>query len=128
MDAAKPQILIVEDNPIIVEYLSALLTDEGYGVGSAWNGAIALELLASFQADLIILDMWLPVMDGETFLTHYFKNEGDQAPVVVMSASTNLADVAKGMGAVAALIKPVDADELLEHVRKHIRRSRPENL
>jgi DNA-binding response OmpR family regulator len=126
--AEKPQILIIEDNPIIVEYLSTLLMDEGYGVGSAWNGALALEQLASFQADLLILDMWLPVMDGETFLTHYLKNGDNQAPVVVMSASTNLADVAKGMGAVAALIKPVDTDELLEHVRKHIRRPKPENL
>lgn len=60
----KPKILIVDDEPDIIEFIAYNLKKEGYEVESAGNGKAALELAPKFQPDLIILDIMMPEMDG----------------------------------------------------------------
>jgi DNA-binding response OmpR family regulator len=62
------RVLVVEDDRIIREVLTLALEDEGYVVRSAVQGQQALEQLRTWPADLIVLDLMLPVMDGWTFL------------------------------------------------------------
>jgi DNA-binding response OmpR family regulator len=114
------RILVVEDNPAIVEIIGTALIDEGYDVVVAWNGALALEQVATFRPDLIILDMWLPLMSGQEFWGAYRKASDQPAPIVVISASQHLADVALVLGAACILHKPFDLKELLACVKKHL--------
>lgn len=60
----KPKILIVDDEPDIIEFIAYNLKKEGYEVESAGNGKAALDLAPKFQPDLIILDIMMPEMDG----------------------------------------------------------------
>jgi two-component system response regulator YesN len=66
--AIKRRILIIEDEKPLREAFVYLLESEGFAVAAAENGRIGLAKLKSFQPNLILLDMLMPVMDGETFL------------------------------------------------------------
>jgi CheY-like chemotaxis protein len=59
-----PTVLIVEDEWVIADALTAALTDAGYRVLTAANGRIALELLAELRPDVILLDFMMPIMNG----------------------------------------------------------------
>ena len=61
---AKERILIVDDEKNIVSSLTSILSDEGYEVSMAGDGIEALELIQKDPPDLVILDIWLPGMDG----------------------------------------------------------------
>jgi two-component system, response regulator YesN len=64
------RILIIEDERPLREAFTYLLQSEGFNVESAENGKIGLAKLVSFKPHLILLDMLMPVMDGEAFLKH----------------------------------------------------------
>ena len=59
-----PSVLIVDDEPSIVQSLSGLLSDEGYKVSTAFNGHDALKVIDSDSPDLVLLDIWMPGLDG----------------------------------------------------------------
>ena len=59
-----PTILIVDDEPSIVQSLSGLLTDEGFEVTTAGNGYEALQQIEAIVPDLVLLDIWMPGIDG----------------------------------------------------------------
>ena len=62
------QVLIVDDDRDVRETLGELLMEEGFAVEAAWNGDTArARLAAGFRPDVIVLDLWMPVMDGLTF-------------------------------------------------------------
>ncbi len=114
-------ILIVEDDPDARELLAALLSAHGYRVLRARHGVEALERLAE-DADvcLILLDLMLPLMDGQEFRAEQLRRPDIAAiPVVVVSADDELESKAQRLHASAALRKPVELERLLELVRAH---------
>jgi two-component system, OmpR family, response regulator len=124
---AQVRILVIEDDPSIQEFMSMALQDEGYEVKVAANGAVALQLLNTFQPDLILLDMLMPIMDGKAFLEKYHQLPASRAPIIALSASRNLKSIVKPLGVNDFLGKPFDLDELLGCVAKHLRDSRSAN-
>jgi DNA-binding response OmpR family regulator len=86
----KQRILIIEDEKPLREAFAFLLESEGFAVGLAENGKIGLQKLQSFDPDLILLDMLMPVMNGQEFLeTAQLLKNGAKARVLMLS---NLSD------------------------------------
>ncbi len=107
--------MVVEDDEAIRETLAEVLEGEGYGVLRASNGAEALEQLHdSRHADLILLDLMMPVMDGWE-LRARLRSDPSLAgiPVVVVSAHHAVGSQADRLGVQAWLAKPFDIDHLL---------------
>ncbi len=112
-------ILIVEDDDETREGFAIVLSDHGYQVASARTGQDALEYLQTHSLPaLIILDMFMPGMDGWYFLK-LWKRHWDTVPVLVTTALKVGSDEwAKSLGACAWLEKPVDPSLLLQEVKK----------
>ncbi|HSN28564.1 MAG TPA: response regulator [Kofleriaceae bacterium] len=114
-------VLVVEDDPDIRATLCEALEDNGYKAVAASNGVEALDYLrgANDRPCLILLDLMMPVMDGQTFRE---QQRADQAladiPVVVVSAYRDL-DKYRAELATDCLSKPVRLDTLLQTARKH---------
>lgn len=114
-------ILLVEDDHDIRDSMVELLTDAGYGVATAGNGAEALAYLAAQpRPHLILLDLMMPVMDGFTFREEQQKNaDWSRIPVVVMSADGHVIEKQARTGAADYLKKPVDIDDLLHTIARN---------
>jgi CheY-like chemotaxis protein len=117
---AAARILVVEDDADAREALVSLLQMKGYRAVPAGNGKEALDYLNQAPVpDLIILDLWMPVMDGWQFRTEQIKDPRlKEIPVVVVTALSDQADV----DADEVIIKPVDIDRLLTAVGHYCRR------
>ena len=119
-DRESPNILVVEDDEDAREAMVALLQMKGYHAVPAGNGREALDYLDQAPApDLIILDLWMPVMDGWQFRSEQTRNPRlAHIPVIVVTALADRADV----DANDVIIKPVDVDRLLIKVDQYCRR------
>jgi CheY-like chemotaxis protein len=119
-DGEGPAILVVEDDEDAREAMVALLQMKGYRAVPAGNGREALDYLEEAPApDLIILDLWMPVMDGWHFRSEQIKNPRlAHIPVIVVTALSDRADV----DANEVIIKPVDVERLLSTVDHYCRR------
>ena len=117
MDKAK-SILIVEDDHDVRGALAALLEGEGYRVIEAQDGASALDRLrSSLEFCLILLDLYMPGMNGWRFRDEQRRDPSiADIPVIVVSADSTAREKAAAMGAVEAMVKPVDFDRLLQLV------------
>jgi CheY-like chemotaxis protein len=121
MQANRHVLLLVEDDPDQRDSLALLLEAQGYAVTSAASGRDGLEVLTSgLHPCLIVLDLMLSDMNGVDFMRQYHLASGrsaggDCAPVILYSASTNLASHARAGGAVAHVQKP-DLDRLFHFV------------
>lgn len=119
-------ILIVEDNTDIRESFAFILKEEGYQVIQADNGKTALNILLSRKPHtpgLIILDLLMPVMDGQTFLETLSREYPDdlcKIPILLATAlgrgDNNWSDLPCKIDTIS---KPVDIDELISAVQKH---------
>jgi len=107
----KPSVLIVDDEPGIIEILQVSLEWEGYTVLSASNGRQALEMTRTHRPDLMILDVMMPEMDGWEVLAAV-ESDPDLAglPVVMLTVKSLPGDVIHGLelGAIEYLTKPFD--------------------
>jgi two-component system, OmpR family, KDP operon response regulator KdpE len=79
------RLLVVDDEPQLRATVRELLVLEGYEVAEASNGAEALALLPTARPDLIVLDLWMPIMDGWAFRRAQLRSHPD-IPIVVLSA------------------------------------------
>lgn len=80
------KILIVDDDPAVVDFLNEIFTDNGFATEKAYNGAMALEKIAAFTPDLITLDMDMPEKAGTMFYIGLRKNEAlKDTPIIVIS-------------------------------------------
>jgi CheY-like chemotaxis protein len=110
-----PKIFIVEDDRGIREAFETLLRGEGYGVESFADGQKAIDrLYQSPEPCLILLDMLMPVMNGEEFMEHFHRLPATilPIPVFLVSATSNL-DASKKMGCKGFVKKPVNLEALL---------------
>jgi DNA-binding response OmpR family regulator len=123
MDVAE-YILIIEDEVPIQQFLSMALTKEGYEVAVAPDGAAALEIIAGREPGLILLDIWMPTMDGNQFLKTYRHTVSQHTPIIVMTADhitfTNEEEAATVDG---ILIKPFSLDEVFTTIEKHVQKA-----
>jgi two-component system, OmpR family, response regulator MprA len=122
------RVMVVEDDDALRAALVRTLRLEGYGVDAASNGTEAATLLATLQADVVVLDIKMPELDGLT-LCQQLRAAGDRTPVLLLSARDLVADRVQGLNAGADdyLTKPFAVDELLARVRALIRRNHPDN-
>ena len=123
--AARARILVVEDEPRLRALLRLYLEREGYEVTDAGDGRSALASYEEAGADLVILDLMLPGMQGETVL-EALREQGD-VPILITSAKRTDADRIAGlrMGADDYLAKPFNPHEVTARVAAILRRSSP---
>jgi two-component system, OmpR family, alkaline phosphatase synthesis response regulator PhoP len=116
-------VLVVDDEPAIVEIVRDYLTDAGYRVSTARSGDEALDLTRSIRPDLIVLDLGLPGIDGLD-VTRTIRRTST-VPIIVLTARADEADRVVGLelGADDYLVKPFSPRELLARVRAVLRRS-----
>ncbi|CAG7619198.1 Heme response regulator HssR [Paenibacillus solanacearum] len=117
-------ILITDDDPHIRELVCHFLTREGYQVLEAADGAEALKRLDSEKADLAVIDVMMPNMDGWQLCREL--REHYDVPVLMLTAKSETRDKVKGfdLGAEDYLVKPFDPLELIVRVRALLKRYR----
>jgi len=120
------QILVVDDEPDIRELVREILEDEGYEVAVAENGEAARTNFAKNTPDLVLLDIWMPDVDGITLLKEWSAGTGLECPVVVMSGhgSVETAIEATRLGAHDFVQKPISLARLLSIVSQALEAGR----
>ena len=125
--SVRPQVLLVEDNSDMRQYLRRLLTDEGYSVRAAPDGQAALEQIQSAIPDLILSDVMLPRLDGIGLLRRLRENPNlSDVPIILLSARAGEDFRLEGLeaGADDYLIKPFQARELLTRIKSQLELNR----
>jgi two-component system, chemotaxis family, chemotaxis protein CheY len=111
-------VLVVDDDPDILDALSEILEGEGFVVRRAKNGKEALERLVPEPPQLVLLDLMMPVMDGWEFAQRMRLVPGARGvPIIVLSADRNVGTKARELGAAGHLAKPFELNDLLNLVR-----------
>lgn len=118
-----PSVLLVDDEPGIVEIASAYLRREGFTVRMAATGQRALDAAATQMPDLIVLDIMLPDISGEEVCTILRRRSA--VPILMLTARSAEADRLRGLalGADDYLVKPFSPRELVARVRAILRRT-----
>lgn len=115
------RILIAEDEPSIVLSLEFLLTEAGYEVFTAVNGADALKLAEQHKPDLLVLDIMLPVVNGFEVCRTVRSNPAlREMPILMLTARGREQEIARGLalGASAYVTKPFGTRELMSKIRE----------
>ncbi len=115
------QVLFIDDDESIREFVTMALNDEGYDVLTAHNGAIGLETLRTATPGLILLDMRMPIMDGWTFLKRYMATPAPHVPVIALTASRSTTENNVPSEVSDFLAKPFELGELIEIVGRYLR-------
>jgi two-component system, OmpR family, copper resistance phosphate regulon response regulator CusR len=117
------RILVIEDEPRILDFVSRGLEAEGFSVLGARDGQEGLRLAEAVGCDLVILDLLLPRLDGLSVL-RTLETKQPALPVVIVSARADLTTKLNGFGLGARdyLTKPFSFDELLARIRVQLRR------
>jgi two-component system, chemotaxis family, chemotaxis protein CheY len=118
-------IMIVDDSPTIIKFVSFTLRSKGFKVIAACDGMDALEKLSNSEAeiDLLITDLNMPNIDGYELIQTLKLNEKFQdLPMIILSSEENEEDIKKGVqaGAASYLVKPFDPDVLISEVNKYL--------
>ena len=121
--ATAAPILVVDDDPSILDTVQAILEGEGYSVVTATNGREALQVLERVTPFLMLLDMRMPVLDGWG-VAAALRGSRHRFPVIVMTAAENAKRWADEIKADDHIAKPFDLSELLACVERHERRER----
>ncbi|NQT28495.1 MAG: response regulator [Candidatus Omnitrophica bacterium] len=122
---AKEKILIVEDDPDIVEMIDYNLKKEGYRIISVLNGEDAIGIAEKENPDLIILDLMLPEMDGFQVCKHLRSEEKTSSvPIIMLTAKSQETDKVVGLelGADDYMTKPFSPRELVARIKAVLRR------
>lgn len=118
------KVLVVDDDPFLLQNLEVLLSREGYSVRCASSGEEALSLLTDEVSDLVVLDLGLPGIDGVTTCRRLRAKW--HMPVLMLTARTDAMDKVVGLevGADDYLTKPFEPSEFVARVRAQLRRQK----
>ncbi|GAA1258442.1 MULTISPECIES: response regulator transcription factor [Janibacter] len=118
------RLLVVEDEPNIRELLATSLKFNGFEVEVAGDGRTALDLAATMQPDLVVLDVMLPDFDGFE-VTNRLRGRGQHVPVLFLTARDSLDDKLKGLtvGGDDYVTKPFSLEEVVARIRVILRRT-----
>ena len=120
---ANAAIFAIDDNPVNVALLSAVFQAHGYRFGSAKDAASALAALPGFHADVILMDLQLPVVDGLT-LTRQLRQDPAYAGVIIIAVTSYAMkgdrDRALAAGCDDYVTKPIDTRGLPATVARHL--------
>ena len=121
--AMKQKILIVDDDSNITELISLYLIKEGFDTKIAGNGREALEILKTYKADLIVLDVMMPEMHGYEVCRTVRKDSS--VPIIMLTAKGETFDKVLGLelGADDYMVKPFETKELIARIKAVLRRS-----
>ena len=117
---AAPDILIIDDDAPIVEFMMEALTDEGYTVRSAHDGTSALTEMSRSHPALVLVDLHLNDMAGTEVLARLQSDGSSEVPVILMTADSYAAQRLADGGFRMCLLKPFDLDDLLDCVAKYL--------
>lgn len=117
------RLLVVEDEPPLLQVIAKALREEGYAVDEAVDGRDGIYKAGTWDYDAIVLDLMLPGLNGWQVLQELRKTK--KTPVLILTARDGIDDRVRGLdqGADDYLIKPFDLNELLARIRALIRRS-----
>lgn len=121
---ANPKILIVDDEPDVVELFERTLKAEGFEVVVAYDGIGALDLAGTDRPDLILLDIMMPMMSGYEVCSQLKSNPTTQHIPVICVSSAHTPDAranALKSGAATLVTKPVMPKELIAQIRRYLR-------
>jgi two-component system response regulator MprA len=118
------RVLVVDDEPAVRQALRRALSLDGYEVDLAADGRGALDSLAGYAADAVVLDVAMPNLDGLE-VCRRLRESGNRTPILMLTARDAVRDRVSGLdaGADDYLVKPFALEELLARVRALIRRS-----
>ena len=116
-ERAGARVLVVDDDPSILDTVTSILSSEGYHVMAASGGQQALGLVTSWHPTLVLLDMRMPIMDGWA-VARAMREAGSRVPIVVMTAAESAKKWADEIGAAGHLAKPFLLDELIDCVER----------
>ncbi len=118
---SKKKILVVDDEPELVDMVKMRLEAGNYRVSTASDGEEALEKAKKEKPDLILLDISMPNKDGYTFLREAKKNESiKDIPVIILTAFSKMEDLFEIEGVKDYIMKPFDGQQLLEKINKYL--------
>jgi CheY-like chemotaxis protein len=114
------KIMVVDDNPGILDAIGIMLEFEGYQVQGELNGDMLLTMENEFP-DLLLLDIWMSGTDGRDICKHLKQKQNTRnIPIVLVSASKDIEHSAMEAGADDFLAKPFEMDDLLEKIKKYV--------
>ena len=111
------RILVAEDDATILEGIRSFLTEKNYLVDAVEDGAAALDAVRRRQPDLVILDLGLPKISGES-VCQEIKKQFPDLPVIILTAKNQTSDIVSGfkLGADDYISKPFELDELMARI------------
>jgi two-component system, OmpR family, response regulator len=120
----RPRLLVVDDEPNILELLSASLRYAGFEVETASSGGQALEVARQYRPDMLVLDVMMPGIDGFGVLRR-LRGDGQRVPVLFLTARDGTDDTVTGLtlGGDDYVTKPFSLEELIARIRAVLRRT-----
>lgn len=113
------KLLICDDDVDIIEMLEIVLDDSGFDIITETDSKKVLELISSTRPQLVLMDLWMPVISGDQILKHMREDQNlSSIPVVIMSAAQDGKEVAFKAGANGYIPKPFDIDNLMQKVNE----------
>ena len=125
--AEHAKILVIDDEPNIVQTLQDRLEMNDYKVITAGNGKEGLEKALSEKPDIILLDVIMPVMDGHEMLERLRQTDvGKEMPVIMLTARSQSQDISRAdaCGIEDYVVKPFDLSELLEKIENTLQKTK----
>jgi two-component system OmpR family response regulator len=124
VESAQARLLVVDDEPTILELLSASLRYAGFDVRTAATGNEALQALHSYEPDLLVLDVMMPDLDGFT-VARRLRADGARIPVLFLTARDATEDKVTGLtlGGDDYVTKPFSLEEVVARIRAVLRRT-----
>jgi DNA-binding response OmpR family regulator len=115
------KIIICDDDEGILEMVAIILEDFGYTTIAEQNSLNLYKLIEQEKPDLLLLDLWMPVLSGDQVLLFLRSQEQTKSlPVIVLSASTDGPEIAFKAGASDYIAKPFDIDHLIDCIEANL--------